>query len=187
MTEFSTLAGWCRHLLAAVLAMALAACQAKPTEETVGVGLTGLDHLAEHLSIQDFSVNGTHGHQAGRGGSTVCCVRLPAAWRPGLTVRVSWAVTNWKRRVYTEFERDVALEMCSGPTGRLWVHFLGDGSVRAVSCDVGPGLWHPNPEYPGPQPLADVLSRKQPWEDYAVAPDEPEFTQVGDAMEDRKP
>jgi hypothetical protein len=176
----ASLGAWLTWLL---LVFALTACRADAVEESVGVGLTGLDHLAEHLSIQDFSANGTHGHQAGRGGSTVCCLSLPLEWRPGSTVKVQWAVTNWKRRVYSEHEADVPLEKCDGPTGRLWVHFLADGRVRAITCDVGPGLWERNLEYPGPQPLATVLVRKQPWKDYQRQPGEPEFPKVDNAME----
>jgi hypothetical protein len=43
----------CRYaaLLLAFVLVPLAGCLATEREETVGVGLTGLDHLAEHLSI----------------------------------------------------------------------------------------------------------------------------------------
>lgn len=56
-------------LLATAGAPWLAGCQAlAPQERTVGVTLTGLDHLDAHLSIQNFWVNGSAGHQAGKGG-----------------------------------------------------------------------------------------------------------------------
>src|SRR5690606_28051864 len=42
-------------------------CQA-PREESAGVGITGIDHLADHLSVQDSSVAGYGGAQAGKGG-----------------------------------------------------------------------------------------------------------------------
>lgn len=175
---------WFTKALVFVL-LPLAACRAAGQDDTIGVSITGVDHLAEHLSIQDFWVNGTGGHQAGGGGRKVCCASLPAEWRPGLTVKVTWAVTNWKRRVYSMYERDVPLEHCDGPMGRLWVHFLRDGQVRAITCDLSaPGTWEPNPEYPGPQPLATTLLRKQPWSDYERQPDEPEFPEVDNAMED---
>jgi Protein of unknown function (DUF3304) len=184
-------ARWLAHssnillLTVALLLPSLAACNDKPVE-TTGTTITGLDHLAEHLSIQNFWVNSTAGQQAGRGGSQVCCVSIPEVWQPGLKVNVKWAVTNWKRRAYTKYEKNVPVEHCKEAyPGRLWIHFLADGEVRAVSCDVGPGFYEKNAEYPGPQPLSN-LPKKQPWEVYPKAPGEPLFLEIPNAMEDDK-
>lgn len=170
-------------LLATVLLLQVSACTAVGRGEELGVPITGIDHLAEHLSIQDFWVNGVAGQQAGRGGRQVCCVSLSSPWKAGQTVKVAWAVTNWKRRVFAMYEGEVVLENCDAPMGRVWVHFLADGAVRAITCDIGPGLWEPNVEYPGPQPLATALSKKQPWTDYKRKAEEPEFVEVRDAMD----
>jgi hypothetical protein len=178
MSTFANVLRRAASLLAFVL-IPLAGCLATEREETVGVGLTGLDHLAEHLSIQNFWVNGTGGHQAGKGGSTVCCASVPAKWRPGRTVRVRWAVTNWKRRVYGYYERDVPVEVHGEEPGSLYVHFLRDGSVRAIWFDGYPE----KRGYPGPA-YDTVLQHKQPWDDYARKPGELEFTEVADPMTD---
>lgn len=157
----------------------LSACDAKPSDEGIGTTITGLDHLAEHLSIQNFWVNGTSGHQAGRGGREVCCVSLPRKWHPGLTVKVRWAVTNWKRKVFSMHERVVPVDRYE-EVGQLFIHFLSDGSVRAVSSMYA--AWGTGGFYPGPS-YATVL-RKQPWEDYDIKPDEPLFSEVEDATKE---
>lgn len=166
-------------LLAMCLLVPLGACDAKPSEEGIGTTITGLDHLPEHLSIQDFWVNGKGGHQAGRGGSEVCCVALPRVWHPGLTVKVRWGVTNWKRRAFTFYERVVPVERYD-EVGQLFVHFLPDGSVRAVSSMYA--AWGQGGFYPGPS--YDTVLKKQPWTDYKRKPEEPEFEEVKDAMKD---
>lgn len=166
-----------RHaaLLTAALLSTLSACTPAP-EPVVPVPITGLDHLADHLSIQQFSVNGQGGAQAGKGGSHVCCVNLPAKWRPGLTVNVAWGVTNWPAKVYSLHERDVAVDKYD-EVGNLYIHFLRDGSVKALSS-----LYHPMGEnYPGP--AYSTVPRKEPWEIYFRKPGEPEFPEVKDATE----
>jgi hypothetical protein len=160
---------------AALLVTGLSACNAKP-EPMVGVPITGLDHLAETLSVQQFSVNGTGGAQAGKGGSQVCCVDLPKQWRPGLTVKVAWAVTNWPAKVYSQHEREVPVEKYE-EVGNLYVHFLLDGSVRVLSS-----LTYPEkPSYQGP--AYSTVLRKDPWKTYGGKPGDPEFTEVKNAME----
>jgi hypothetical protein len=79
-------------------------------DEIVGVSLTGIDHLADHLSVQDFYVDGTPGAQAGTGGSLLCCAKLPRVWRPGLTVEVRWNVTNWRDCTGEDFVKRVPVE-----------------------------------------------------------------------------
>lgn len=74
-----------------------ASCNADQNEEMIPVMLTGVDHLPDHLSVQSFSVDGHQGGSAGTG-SQMCCVSLPANWRPDLRVRVVWGVTNWPTR-----------------------------------------------------------------------------------------
>ena len=109
-----------RSLILCLVLGPLTACNAK--DETIGVTMTGIDHLAEHLSIQNFWVNGAAGQQAGQGGSTVCCATIPVASGRQDTVKVRWAVTNWKRRVYGYYEREVPLERCKGPLECAMLH-----------------------------------------------------------------
>ena len=120
-------------------------------EPTVGVGISGIDHLPEHLSVQQFYVDGYSAFQAGDGGSVVCCAVLPRRWRPDLTVEIRDC--DWMQHV-----RRVPVDRYQEP-GRLWVHFLKDGAVRVVSSGVGPG----NPDYPGPH---DSIPSKEPWHKY---------------------
>ncbi len=156
-------ARFARFLAYLLLLLPLAACEAKdPEEETIPTSLTGIDHLPDHLSVQDFSVNGTGGFQAGGGGSVTCCVSLPRKWHPGLTTVVRWHVTNWRDCKGENHERRVPVEPYD-EVGHLWTHFLADGSVRVVSSDIGPGIYGPNVDYPGPH---DLIPLKSPWKVY---------------------
>ena len=171
-------------LLMTLLAFTLSGCKADEVPNTVGVTISGLDHLAEHLSVQDFWVNGVTGHQAGKGGSQVCCAKLPASWRPGLAVKVAWGVTNWRDHVYSMHERAVTVDKYD-ELGTLYIHFLHDGSVRAVSSVYA--AWGQGGYYPGP--AYSTVLRKQPWTDYKASRPESmsEFPQVEDAMKDQRP
>jgi hypothetical protein len=131
---------------------------AKPNEDSIAVAITGIDHLADHVSIQDFSVNGHSGAQAGKGGSEVCCVTVPRVWRKGLVVEVRWQVLNWRDRK-VDYRRAVAEVEPYDELGRLLVHFLPDNSVRAVVTTEGPG----SPSYIGPR---IPIPRKFPWDQY---------------------
>ena len=145
-------------LAALLLACAMAACAADTSKDGIGVGITGIDHLDDHLSVQNFWVQNYWGGPAGKGGRTACCAILPRKWQKGMKVHVEWHVTNWRDQSSQTYERDVPVEPYD-EVGQLWVHFMRDGSVRAVSSDEGPR----SPTYPGPH---DVIPRKQPWADY---------------------
>jgi Protein of unknown function (DUF3304) len=175
----------CRALLSAMICLTLlSSCFARePVEDRVGVPMSGLDHLAEHLSIQNFWVDGHHAHQAGKGGRQVCCASLPSKWHPGLQVRVKWGVTNWRDHVFSVHERDVAVDKYD-ELGTLYIHFLPDGSVRAVTSMYA--AWGQGGYYPGPS--YDTVLRKQPWRDYQATRPEgmKEFPEVKDAMKDQR-
>ncbi|WP_200949054.1 DUF3304 domain-containing protein [Frateuria sp. Soil773] len=162
-----------------VMALLLSACgrpydpseHAQPAPDaTIGVGLTGIDHLADHVSIQNFWVDGVNGAQAGKGGSTVCCVVIPLKWRPGLKAVVRWNVTNWRDCKWESRERRVPVERYAKP-GQVWVHFLANGSVRVISSDEGPR----SPTYPGPP---DVIPDKEPWKTIGWSPHCDKFPHV---------
>ena len=140
------------------LMSALAACQSPGKEPTFGADLTGIDHLADYLSVSDFSVNGAWGAQAGKGGSTTCCAVIPEKWHPGLKAHVKWSVSDWKHGGGDFHEADVPVDQYSR-LGHMWVHFLADGSVRIVVSDFGPYA----PDYPGPH---DPIPQKYPWKQY---------------------
>lgn len=151
-----------RHGLMALCLWTLAACSAigRSEDTTTGVGLTGIDHLEDHLSVQDFSVNGYGGFNAGKGGSLVCCVVVPNKWRPGLKAHVVWSVTNWRENTWKEFQADVFLDRYDR-VGTMFVHFLKDGSVRITLSNYAPG----SPVYEGPR---DPIPRKEPWDVYPM-------------------
>ncbi|WP_066092784.1 DUF3304 domain-containing protein [Xanthomonas massiliensis] len=147
-----------RWLLLSLLVVVGGGCKAQ--EEKIGVGITGIDHLADHLSVQEFSVDGYRAGRAGGGGGTVCCAMLPAKWRPGLSVEIRWNVTNWRDCDGQEFVRQVPVEKYD-EIGTLWVHFLTNGNVRVIVSNPGPG----NPKYMGPH---DSIPRKRPWQEYSL-------------------
>jgi len=138
----------------------MTACAASPSEkeEGAGVGITGIDHLANHLSVQNFWVNDYNAAQAGKGGSTVCCAIVPRKWQPGTKVHIRWDVTNWRERTSQSYERDVELDRYD-EIGQLYVHFLANGQVRAVLSNYAP--W--GNAYPGPR---DPIPPKHPWKEY---------------------
>ncbi|MBV7498739.1 DUF3304 domain-containing protein [Achromobacter sp. ACM05] len=148
-------------LALALLVVQLTSCDGRQAkQDTVGTSMTGIDHLPDHVSVQNFWVNGASGHQAGTGGSVVCCATLPRKWHPDLTVVVNWNVTNWRDCGGQSYERRVAVDPYE-KVGHMFVHFLADGSVRVVSANVGPG--YPGNGYLGPD---DLIPNKDPWDVY---------------------
>jgi len=134
----------------------LAGCQKPPPENRMeGVTMVGIDHLPDHLSVQDYTLNGADGFQAGDGARVVCCATLPLHWYPGLTARVTWSVDNW-RDCTGEVHETSAPVTRYDHLGRVYVHFLADGSVRIVSTDLG----ILDPRYPGTH---DAIPQKEPW------------------------
>ncbi len=150
-------------VLGLFLPLVLSACSVAASDEAVGVGITGIDHLADHLSVQNFWIDGYNAAQAGKGGRTVCCAMVPAQWRQGLKVNVRWNVTNWRDRSSQSFERDVAVDRYR-ETGQMFVHFLSDGSIRVLLSNYYPE----GNRYPGPR---DSIPRKFPWKQYPWSSD----------------
>ena len=92
--------GVCLHrglIVLAMLAAALGLAACSPTTaKPVTVGITGYTFTSE--GIQEYYVNGVRGSNLppyGGGGSTSCCVSLPAKWTPDLTVKVEWITGHW--------------------------------------------------------------------------------------------
>lgn len=158
-----SLSRWLRVGALALITL-LSACSAMsegsaPGEgDTTGVTLTGIDHLPEHLSVQNFWVNGYNGAQAGTGASIMCCGIVPKRWRPGLKAHVEWNVTNWKERTGQTFKADVPIDRYD-EIGRMFVHFLADGTVRITLANMSAH----SPIYPGTR---EPIPRKQPWKTY---------------------
>ena len=94
--------GVCLHrwlIVLALLAAALGLAACSPSAaKPVTVGITGYNFTAE--GVQEYYVNGMRGSNLppyGGGGSTSCCVSLPAKWSPELTVKVSWTIGHYTR------------------------------------------------------------------------------------------
>ena len=143
----------CRTWLA-LLGFALMAVFSSAANAT----MSGIDHLADNLSVTDFWVDGAGGFQAGNGGRSAPGPELPDKWRPGLTVHVVWEVRDWEHDTGSRHESDVPVDPYK-EDGNLWVHFLADGTVRVVVSNVGPYASN----YPGPH---DAIPRKKPWDMY---------------------
>ena len=108
--------------------------------------MSGIDHLADNLSVTDFWVNGTGGFQAGQGGGSTPSPALPEKWHSGLTAHVVWDVRDWEHDKGSTHEADVPVDPYTEDGGHVWVHFLANGTVRVVVSDIGPR----SPNYPGP-------------------------------------
>ena len=144
----------CRAWFAA-LGLALMATFSPAASASMG----GIDHLADNLSVTDFWVNGAAGFQAGSGNAGMPGPVLPEKWHPGLTVHVVWDIRDWEHDTGSTHEADVPVEPYDEDGGTLWVHFLANGTVRAVVANMGPR----SPTYPGPH---DPIPRKRPWDAY---------------------
>ena len=131
----------------------------KADDGPIPLAIGGVDHLPDHVSVQNFWVNGYGAGRASSGGGSVCCVSVPRKWKPGLKLVVRWEVLNWRDWQSDEYEASVEVEPYD-ELGELNVHFLKSGRVRAVvSMEAAP--W--SPTYAGAR---DPIPRKKPWEVY---------------------
>ena len=146
---------------AALTTALLAACHARPREAestAAAASATIAAPQAAKRSKSDDEMIGSSGARAGKGGSQVCCVMVPRKWRPGLKATIRWGVLNWRDRATDEFEAVVEIGQFE-ELGIFFVHFLPDGTVRAVVSDQGPR----SPTYPGPRV---PIPQKYPWDKY---------------------
>ena len=122
-------------MLLVALCVSLAAC----ADDRMGLDVVGFNHT-DH-DIGDFNVNDAGGAYEGKheGGKATCCISLPAKYRPGMTVQVTWSGLE----VGTPQTRTVVVPPY-GPhdTGEFDVHFLRNGQVKVfVTMYMS---WHPN-------------------------------------------
>jgi hypothetical protein len=73
-------------------------------------------------------------------------------------VTVRWGVLNWRDRAADEYQTIVEVEPYT-EVDRFFVHFLPDGTVRAIVSDEAP--W--SPSYIGPHV---PIPQKDPWDKY---------------------
>jgi len=154
MARIRLLYRWLVVLAISTVGLSLAACNptaAKP----ITVGITGYNFTAE--GVQEYYVNGMRGSNLppyGGGGSTSCCVSLPAKWTPELTVKVSWTMGDytlpwsklepmtpeqrsaccWRQR---SLRKVVPVERYGEEGGRLQVFFLANDEIRVWVSNIG--------------------------------------------------
>jgi hypothetical protein len=145
---------WLVVLVMLVVGLGLAAC--KPTAaKPVTVGITGYTFTSE--GIQEYYVNGTRGSNLppyGGGGSTSCCVSLPAKWTSDLTVKVEWITGHWTVPIEQILRMDIseAIKCCLARrtlskvvpveryderVGRVQVFFLANDEIKVWVTNVG--------------------------------------------------
>jgi Protein of unknown function (DUF3304) len=94
--------------------------------KTVSADLTGYNHTDK--TIAAFYVDGQWGGNVfpgTGGGSFVCCISLPAPWREGTKVTVSWEDHELKTH-----SREVLVPRYDDRGGGMTVHFLRDGQIK---------------------------------------------------------
>ena len=132
---------------------------------------SGVHHMGPNFNIPDLYVDGYSRFNVQRTGSggDICCVNLPKAWRPGLTVDLRWAVGDWTNENRTEIENDnygsvsfksyraiVPVERYD-TAAHLYVHFFSNGKARVVSSTTGHwGKGHPITDDPREANIATV-------------------------------
>jgi len=114
--------------------------------DTVGVGVNGVNHMRNGNAIGQFYINGgAYGSigDEGGGGSHMCCVMLPSVWRPGLQVEIRWELIDESVKKQISYKAQVPVEKYD-EVGDLVVHFFNNNKVRVVSSPyhVG-GVSHP--------------------------------------------
>jgi len=145
---------WLIALALLAAALGLAAC-GPTTAKPVAVGITGYNFTAE--GVQEYYVNGMRGSNLppyGGGGSTSCCVSLPAKWSPELTVKVSWTMGDWKvpysqiAKLSTSeqiaccwiertLSKVVPVERYDERIGGVQVFFLANDELKVWVSDIG--------------------------------------------------
>jgi hypothetical protein len=135
-----------------VLSLVLSACKGEIVTATPGI--VGYNHT--DTSIAQFLLNGGNGGgfiKAHGEGGTTCCVSIPAWWRPGLQVEVTWTtdLKHYQRQVVTIPEYDQRV-------GDMGVHFLRNGEVKVFVTMLYLG----HPDYPLKGPEASLVEGEDP-------------------------
>jgi Protein of unknown function (DUF3304) len=159
-----------RYGIAAILSCALlVACF---EEETTGVSMIGANHTGTHI-VEVSTTGGRSGMMTvlahGTSGN-ICCVTIPAKWRPDLTATISWQneSTSQKDAKGDEVLNDGKPILTASPRKSktvpipkydsaedLYVHFFPNDEVKLVVSKYGPG----HPKHGLPSPYIPGLSR----------------------------
>jgi Protein of unknown function (DUF3304) len=133
-------------------------------EEKEGVSYVGVNHTTE--GVVDVTINGSGGIMAAYPHGTsgdVCCVTVPAKWKPGLSVTIAWEdggrlllddlgkeVIRNGHTVLVRGQRKtnvVSVPQYDAPQ-MLWIHFFPNDEIKLVMSKYGPG--HPKHGLPDP-------------------------------------
>lgn len=154
--------------LTATLAICLltAACSIAPKSASkTGVDISGVNYSDMPITYivsdpNDTASIGAEPLDPFAAGGSMCCFRLPAAWQPGIKVKIKILDTN--RNPYKEEIVDLP-PYVDGKPGRIWAVLYQDGSVEVLSSEYGP----PHAKWPGKVkgwPVPTVEYRRKLWE-----------------------
>jgi hypothetical protein len=135
-----------RYLLLAS-SLLLAGCSLVQRHDKVGVAISGVNYSDQPITYAlsepaDPRSGGAEPIDPFGAGGTMCCFSLPAAWQPGIKVRV---------RIYDTrltLVKDEVVDLppyVDGKPGRLWAVHYQDGSVDVLSSEYDP----PHAKWPG--------------------------------------
>ncbi|MGW8393937.1 DUF3304 domain-containing protein [Pseudoduganella sp. HUAS MS19] len=110
----------------------LTACK----EHSVPAGIRGFNHTKD-MYIYNYTVNGAMGadiEPETGGGTSSCCISLPAIWRPGLRMKISWEYGRIKEGDPKLPPQMVEVEVpkYGESAGDLHVHFYGGNRVKVL-------------------------------------------------------
>jgi Protein of unknown function (DUF3304) len=133
-------------------------------EEKTGVSYHAVNHTYE--TVAEITLNGEGGMATARKRGTsgsVCCVTVPAKWKPALTVTIAWENggswlldENGKEVIRdginvlvrgTRKSKTVTIPEYDKPED-LWIHFFPNDEIKLVFSKYGPG--HPKHGLPDP-------------------------------------
>ena len=119
--------------------------QEREQNRLFGVGITGINHTDYGI---DFYVNGYMGGSIsahGGGAGSVCCLSIPAHYKPGLMVQVVWKSTVESPDGNAFKTRDVPVPPYdANQVAQFSVHFLRSGEIKALAASTG----MLDPDYP---------------------------------------
>ncbi|MDQ8034872.1 MAG: DUF3304 domain-containing protein [Bordetella sp.] len=136
---------WPAVLLLVLGLLLLGACSAK--DKTMTLGITGYNYTGD--GVQEYYVNESRGSNLSifsGGGSTSCCVSLPAHWKPEVNVKIEANIIHytqpWKEQMPWEqfkacclarriFEKTVPVQPYKDNAGGVvQVFFLPDDQIE---------------------------------------------------------
>ena len=140
-----------RAALAAWLLVPLVACSKEPSSGGLRADqdvaqLSGYNHTADY--IHQYYVDGQGGgnvYAYEGGGSFVCCIVYPKAWREGLAAKVRWTTSSSDPNASAAeseerwHEKVVPIDRYREGGTRLNVHFLPNGEVRLIVTNMTAG------------------------------------------------